>query len=1031
MKRFTLLVASIVALVATSCVQADVEDTLLVGGDELVTISLEGPTMGARAEEITIGKGLKATQLQYAIYDEDWNCLKVVTDETFDSGLKKELKLRLVKNKTYNFVFWAQAPNKNYYTVNLGAVGATAVEPTISVAYGTDANDDYRDAFFGNLTHKVEGSAPVTVYLKRPFAQINFGTNDVEDAKAMGFDVANATTSFKVVAHDTLNLKSGVSSGDVTVERTFVANELPENKTLSTDAKGDYHWVAMNYILWPDADNLSLSTCEMTIAITGQEPIVVSVPNAPARRNWRTNLVGSLLTQEGSIFVEILPGPDGELPNNAAGELALLAATGGEITLTEDVVLEQGLNVTADMTINLNGHNITIAAAYNDANATASSAISNNAIMTLTGNGEIKAENNYTVRNYGTMIIDGVTVKNGIMNFGDLTVESGDISNDRSGKHTIYGNAAKLTINGGTFHNENAGNAAIFAYGGEVVINGGEFTIADGTATFGWTSCLLDAQGGAKYTIYGGVVKGDIRDYNNNTTVYGGTFTHSSVNNFLAAGYKVVNAGGLYYVLPEAIADAANAAGVTAVTETYTDVATAFATDNGETTLYVHEGVAYIAKYGEVAMSASPEGAVTGQYIVSNEQKLVDWPLKSAVVAEGIEVVGNRTFKACFNLESIVLPSTLTEIESNAFQSCSKLTSIDIPAGVTTFGDGAFYGCSSLSSINIPAGVTRIEKNALRETGLVNVEFHEGVTYFGQWAFRDCEVLKQIVINAPSFTVEADTFTNMALPYPNFTIYVANAEMKTYLEGMLDTEEKKYITVVAPNTVSTADEFNNALTTGGSISLQEDIDVTKIDLTNLANDVIIDANGKTITTASNYGVQVKAGKNITLKNAKVEMTVAGDYITYAAGLKIENGDYQGNTITLKDCEIRMCNTDWAYAVNMPASVKNLNLVIDGCTLEGAIALQCWGDNNKITVTNSKLICNYTTNAMYTSYCVALQGDGTNNSENNTLNISDCEFSYSGVDNFNSPIEAIYNSPNAINNTITVVDCTYDNKVTAY
>ena len=307
MKRLTLLVASIVALVATSCVQADVEDTLLLGGEELVTISLEGPTMGARAEEITIGKGLKATQLQYAIYDEDWNCLKVVTDETFDSGLKKELKLRLVKNKTYNFVFWAQAPNNSYYTVNLGAVGAQAVEPTISVAYGTDANDDYRDAFFGNLEHKVEGSAPVTVYLKRPFAQINFGTNDVEDAKAMGFDIANATTSFKVVAHDTLNLKSGLSSGDVTVERTFVANELPENKTLSTDAKGDYHWVAMNYILWPDAENLSLSTCEMTIEIAGQEPIVANVPNAPARRNWRTNLVGSLLTQESSIFVEIVP----------------------------------------------------------------------------------------------------------------------------------------------------------------------------------------------------------------------------------------------------------------------------------------------------------------------------------------------------------------------------------------------------------------------------------------------------------------------------------------------------------------------------------------------------------------------------------------------------------------------------------------------------------------------------------------------------------------------------------------------------
>ena len=364
MKKLFFSVVAIVALFATSCVQADIEDTLLVGGDELVTISLESPTMGSRAEEITIGKGLKATQLQYAIYDEDWNCLKVVTNESFDSGLKKELKLRLVKNKTYNFVFWAQAPNKNYYTVNLGTVGAQAVEPTIKVAYGTDANDDYRDAFFGNLTHKVEGSAPVTVYLKRPFAQINFGTNDVEDAKAMGFDIANATTSFKVVAHDTLNLKSGVSSGDVTVERTFVANELPENKTLSTDAKGDYHWVAMNYILWPDADNLSLSTCEMTIAITGQEPIVVSVPNAPARRNWRTNLVGSLLTQEGSIFVEILPGfvPNGEFTNATGyyvvdGVYHILNATGlawvaeqvnsGATTFAgETIVLDEDIDLT-------------------------------------------------------------------------------------------------------------------------------------------------------------------------------------------------------------------------------------------------------------------------------------------------------------------------------------------------------------------------------------------------------------------------------------------------------------------------------------------------------------------------------------------------------------------------------------------------------------------------------------------------------------------------------------------------------------
>jgi hypothetical protein len=188
--------------------------------------------------------------------------------------------------------------------------------------------------------------------------------------------------------------------------------------------------------------------------------------------------------------------------------------------------------------------------------------------------------------------------------------------------------------------------------------------------------------------------------------------------------------------------------------------------------------------------------------------------------------------------------------------------------------------------------------------------------------------------------------------------------------------------------------------------------------------MVIDGNGYSITTASSYGVEVTAGKNITLKNTKVVITVDGNYINYSAGFKISNGDYAGNTIKLENCEIRMSNTDWAYAVNMPASVKNLNLVIDNCVLEGAIALQCWGDNNTITVTDSKLICNYTTNAMYTSYCVALQGDGSNNSDNNELAISNCKFSYSGVDNFNSKISSVYAHKHTDTNTITVSNCTY-------
>ena len=248
-----------------------------------------------------------------------------------------------------------------------------------------------------------------------------------------------------------------------------------------------------------------------------------------------------------------------------AGETNIVVMN--DITLDEAIVIPAApttfarRSTPAPITINLNGKNINITAAYNDNNATASSAVVNNGNVILTGNGTIKAINNYTVRNYGAMVIDGVSIENGVMNFADLTVESGNISNSRSGKHTIYGNNATLTINGGTFYNGNPGNAAIFSYAGAVTINGGEFSIADGTATLGWTSCLLDAQGNATYTINGGVINGEIRDYNKNTTVYGGIFTHNSVKNFLAANYQAVaNTDGTYTVLKGDVVASDNAA---------------------------------------------------------------------------------------------------------------------------------------------------------------------------------------------------------------------------------------------------------------------------------------------------------------------------------------------------------------------------------------------------------------------------------------------------------------------------------------
>ena len=511
MKKLFLVLAAAFAMVAC---QTDINEVGVAGGEVDVTFEVGTPTRA-------YSDGKTATRLQYAIYDETGAELTSLTKTNETIDITATVELKLVTGNSYTAIFWADndaAP----YTVNFGA-------KTMTVNYtGETCNNENLDAFYAVHPFTVKGAQTETIELKRPFAQLNIGTADYAASTAAGYTPDQSYVKVTNI-YNTLNLWDGTVSNEVAAE--FAYADIKKDEVFPV---GGYEYLAMNYLLVNEKETVDVEFAYKETSTGDAKTRVVG--SVPVQRNYRTNIYGQLLTSDVDINVVIKP--EYIEPAHTADALYLAAAVGGEITLEEDVVLTSALNVQSNMTIDLNGHNITINAAYDSNNAEASSAIVNNATLTLTGNGEIIATNNYTVRNKGTMIIDGVTVKNGIMNFGELTVESGNISNSRSGKHTIYGNAAKLTINGGTFHNENAGNAGIFAYGGEVVINGGEFTIADGTATFGWTSCLLDAQGGAKYTINGGVVRGEIRDYNKNTTIYGGAFSHyNSIKGFIAEGY--------------------------------------------------------------------------------------------------------------------------------------------------------------------------------------------------------------------------------------------------------------------------------------------------------------------------------------------------------------------------------------------------------------------------------------------------------------------------------------------------------------
>ena len=769
-KNLLIGMAAIASWFATSC-QNEI-DSVNAGKTSTVSFKVETPEIKSRA----YSDGTTATHLQYAVYDAAGNELKDLTvTENVEIHGSTKVDLTLTTGNTYSVIFWAAAPDAPY-TVDFAA-------KTMTVDYDNAvSNAENRDAFYKYHEFTVKGAQTETIELKRPFAQLNIGTNDFDASTKAGYTVTQS--SVKVPVYTTLNMVEGTVEGLET--RVFNCANIPVSEVFPVQG---YEYLAMNYLL------VSKETVDVEFTYTdGADPKTRTVGSVPVQRNYRTNIYGQLLTSDVDINVEIKPEYDGALELD---DLHKAALNGGEYTLTEDIVLTAPLEVKSNLTLNLNGK--TISGNYHKS---IGAIITNSGTLTITG-GTITSlgENGGSaVQNNGTMIITDTTLKgapnaNGswpsytVNNTGTLTLNNSTITSHH-GAVASYGDNAVVTLNNSVI--DMAGISGFTSHGiytynnGKVVVNGGTYANKATDQNSTGASVINGA-----VEVIAGNFSGRIENYYGTPVLKGGSYKVKPNDSFVASGYKVFATNGVYHILPAVVAEAATAANVTAVSESTADVATALATDNNEATMFMWNDVAYIAKYGEVVITSAADEATTVRGVVENATTLT-----RATVAEGIEVVGNRTFRKCANLETVELPNTLTEIGPTVFQSCSKLANVTIPTSVTTIGEGAFAECTSLKSINIPNGITRLEKDVLRNTGLTSIEIPASVNYIGTYAFRDCESLTEVKILSTEFTIENNTFTNVAAPVPTMTIYVVNAEMKAYLDSTLTNYDKSYITVV-------------------------------------------------------------------------------------------------------------------------------------------------------------------------------------------------------------------------------------------
>lgn len=128
--------------------------------------------------------------------------------------------------------------------------------------------------------------------------------------------------------------------------------------------------------------------------------------------------------------------------------------------------------------------------------------------------------------------------------------------------------------------------------------------------------------------------------------------------------------------------------------------------------------------------------------------------IKSIVIPDGVEEIGNSAFLNCTGLEKVILPSTLKTIGNTSFASCINLTELQIPDGVTSIGVGAFQGCVNLQNISIPDSVTTIGEMAFYWcTGIQNISIPENVTEIKQMTFFGCVNLKTIKLPSTLTTI--------------------------------------------------------------------------------------------------------------------------------------------------------------------------------------------------------------------------------------------------------------------------------------
>jgi hypothetical protein len=307
---FHTLLSAAALLLAVSCSPIDELFSGENGEAQMVSFTIQAGQEQSRAA----GDGNTVDQVHYEVWDKSTGKLVISSVSGKNDGQPVDIvdktatvNIRLVKGLEYEIVFWAHNEQGTGYLIEDGL-------ENIRLKDGVKANKETYDAFYQVLTDYKVSNVVKTVVLKRPFGQLNVGTSSEDWQKAINLDVEidRSTISVTQVAN-VFNARTGkIARQDGLTQLTFDLEDVLK-ETFKVEGTS-YHYLGMNYFLADTEKTLH----DLTITLNDGDKVIntLRIINTPIQRNWRTNIIGDLLTSKENFRVVVEPGFEDDYNEN-------------------------------------------------------------------------------------------------------------------------------------------------------------------------------------------------------------------------------------------------------------------------------------------------------------------------------------------------------------------------------------------------------------------------------------------------------------------------------------------------------------------------------------------------------------------------------------------------------------------------------------------------------------------------------------------------------------------------------------------